>query len=80
MVEDIYLYRIKLPRGCHEAVLTCNGGYTVYIDEDLDDAEALKAYHHAVRHIIRGDCEFNGGNVQIIEGETHNEYHWANAR
>jgi hypothetical protein len=70
MHEDIFLYRVKLPTRHNEAVMACNGGYTIYIDIDLDENAALKAYEHAIRHIHRGDCDWSG-DVQEIEAETH---------
>ena len=70
-MDDIYIYRVKLPPKHREAVMTCNGGYTVYIDIDLDEHEALRAYHHALRHIRRGDCDPAGGDVQGSEAAAH---------
>lgn len=71
MNDDIFVYRVKLPAKHREAVMTCCGGYTVYIDIDLDEHEALKAYQHAIRHIRRGDCDLSGGCVQEIEANAH---------
>ena len=67
MTEDIFVYLVDLPPGINEMVTPCCGGYTVYIDEALDDAHRMKAYHHAVEHIERKD--FGKENVQKIELE-----------
>lgn len=70
--DDIFLYRVKFPNPSKqkEAVLTCLGGYTVYIDESLDNEHAMRAYNHAVAHIRRGDCD-RFGDVQKTEAEAH---------
>lgn len=70
--DDIFLYRVKFPNPSkqREAVLSCFGGYTVYIDESLDDEHAMRAYDHAVAHIRRGDCDLHG-NVQEVESDVH---------
>lgn len=72
IIEDIFLYRVKFPNRSKqkEAVMSCFGGYTVYIDESLDHEQALKAYNHAVAHILRGDCDVYG-NIQEIEADVH---------
>lgn len=57
MNNDIYVYLVDFPRGIRETVTPCYGGYTVYIDSKLDKASQLRAYHHALRHIERGDFE-----------------------
>ena len=30
----------------------CNGDYNIYINDDLDDTEKLRAYIHEMRHIV----------------------------
>lgn len=70
-MDDVYVYRVKLPGRHREAVMACKDGYTVYIDEDLDDVQAIKAYHHALKHIRCGDCDWNGGDAQQIEADAH---------
>ena len=52
-------------------VTPCDGGYTVYIDDRLDQAGRREAYRHAVRHIARDD--FVKGDVQEIEIEARKE-------
>lgn len=77
-MDDIYVYRVKLPGKVKECVLPCRDGYTIYIDETLDDAQALSAYRHALSHIHRRDCDFDCSSVQKIEFETHKKYHRTN--
>lgn len=68
--DDIFVYRVRMPSGVREAVTPCEDGYTVYIDDRLDDAHAFAAYQHAVRHIKNGDlCDAK--NVQEVEEKTH---------
>lgn len=69
-MDDIYLYRIKMPRNQKEIVLPCLNGYTVYINESLDENQAVKAYNHAIDHIRKNDCD-GRGDVQEIEYAAH---------
>lgn len=68
MVE-IYTYFIHMPNGVHEFVAPCADGYTVYIDESLDENQRMAAYHHAMRHVKNDD--FGKDNVQLIENHAH---------
>lgn len=69
---DEYIYLIPLPPGINEAVLSCVGGYTIYINEKLDEAGRLKAYQHAMRHINNGDFEIGfSGDVDLAEVKAH---------
>lgn len=70
-MDDIFVYFQRMPHGVNEAVLPCNGGYTVYINDSLDREHAMKAYQHAVTHILRNDCCADG-DIQDIESEVHN--------
>ena len=70
-MDDIFVYRVKLPNRHRKAVMACSDGYTGYIDEDLDDIQAIRAYRYAMMHIRRGDCDWKGDCVQQIEEETH---------
>ncbi|MGN1381196.1 MAG: hypothetical protein ACI4W2_00120 [Eubacterium sp.] len=72
---EIYLYRVKMNHKINEIVLPCIDGYTVYIDDSLDDVHALKAYRHALTHIHRGDCDVVQ-DVNRIEYEAHRDK-WA---
>lgn len=69
---EIYLYRIKMNCGINEVVLPCIDGYTVYIDESLDDIHALRAYQHALIHIYHGDCD-TIRDVNRVEYEAHRD-------
>ena len=44
-----------MPRGIHESVLPCEGGYTIYLDESLSGEQLIEAYEHALVHIKNGD-------------------------
>jgi hypothetical protein len=68
-MDDVFTYFVPLPDGIHEMVTPCADGFTVYIDSDLDEAHRIRAYNHAIRHIMRGD--FEKENVQEIEEEAH---------
>lgn len=66
---DVYVYLCDLGgTGIDEAVMPCLDGYTVYIDERLDDEHRRRVLAHALEHIRRGDCA--GGDVQQIEEEV----------
>lgn len=65
----IYVYTIRLPDGIKEAVLSCAEGYTIYIDDRLDEEQRQKAFIHAMKHIERDD--FHKDDVQEIEAEVH---------
>jgi len=56
MTDNIYIYLVKLPPKICEAVLPCEDGYTIYLDERLSGDELIKAYDHAMEHINNGDC------------------------
>lgn len=68
-MDDIFVYVVRLPGQIRETVLPCADGYTVYINEMLDEDGRLKAYNHAVNHINNDD--WNKTDVQIIESEAH---------
>lgn len=65
----IFTYVVQLPDGINEAVMACTEGYTIYIDESLDEAGRKRAFQHAMIHIGRND--FYRGDVQRIEAEAH---------
>ena len=69
MMDDVFVYNVKLPDGIKEMIAPCYEGYTVYIDEGLDDAHRVMAYRHALKHLKRND--FEGGDVQVIEEIEH---------
>ena len=66
---DVYVYMTELPEGIHEAVTPCLGGFTVYINDQLTYEESMKAYKHAMYHILNED--FDKSDVQQIEAEAH---------
>lgn len=68
-MDDVFVYTVKLPTGVHEIVKPCLDGYTVYIDESLDDAHKLAAYRHALCHIMHND--FEKYDIQQIESDAH---------
>lgn len=48
-----YVYRVPLPGTVHEMVVpnSEDDGFSVYIDDGLDDDQARSAYQHAMKHI-----------------------------
>lgn len=68
-MDEIYVYVVPLPDGIHEMVTPCLEGYTIYINEKLDDSRRMASYYHAMRH-IKGD-DFGKSDVQMIESEAH---------
>ncbi len=70
--SDIYLYFTELPNGIDECVVSCYGGYTIYIDSRLSDKRRKEAYDHAMKHINSGHLDYNcEKSVQEIEYEAH---------
>lgn len=69
-MDGIFVYYVDLPPGVRECVLPCADGYTVYIDQNLDEEGRAEAYRHAVKHIRRADSN-SGGDADRIEIETH---------
>lgn len=67
--NKIYTYYVPLPEGVNEAVMSCIDGYTIYIDETLDEEQKKKAFVHAMSHIANND--FDKDDVQDIEAEAH---------
>ncbi len=70
-MDEIYVYCVAMPDRCNEAVLPCCDGYTVYINEKLDEAHRSRALEHAIRHILNRDWE--RASVQEIENSAHTE-------
>ncbi len=68
-MDEIYTYFVPMPAGVHEFVTPCADGYTVYIDDSLDESQRLKAFCHALKHVVNND--FEKSNVQEIEACTH---------
>lgn len=67
----IFTYIVRLPEGIHEAVMPCADGFTVYIDDTLDESGRMHALAHALKHIKRED--WNRSDVQEIEEECRND-------
>ena len=68
MMDDVFVYFMKLPDGIDEFVTPCSDGFTVYIDSSLDDRHRRKAYDHAIGHIMANDYEKES--VSEIEHEA----------
>ncbi len=68
---DVFTYLVRLPDQIDEMVVPCADGFTVYISVNLDEFGRLRAFNHAMRHILRDD--FNGANVGEIEQQTHDD-------
>ena len=68
-MDNIYIYLVPMPEGVREYVAPCSGGYTVYIDEKLDDQHRADAYRHALEHVRGSDFEVH--DVQHIESRSH---------
>ena len=68
-MDDVYVFFVKLPPKVAEMVTVGPDGYSVYIDSDLSDKARLRAYKHALRHILNND--FAGDDVQTIEQAAH---------
>lgn len=65
MTDNIYVYYEPLPNGVNEAVLSCLGGYTIYIDPRQSISGIKRSYDHAIQHIQNYD--FEKTDVQDIE-------------
>lgn len=65
----MYIYLTDLPHKVDEAVTPCLDGYTVYINQNLSTDRQLKAYTHALKHILHND--FEKSDVQEIEAQAH---------
>lgn len=70
-MDDVFTYLIDLPPKINEAVTPCLDGYTIYINRNLSKDKQIKAYLHALHHIM--NCDFERSNVQQIESEAHNQ-------
>lgn len=71
MMDDVYCYMVMLPNKVHEFVVPCPDGYTIYINEKLDDEAREKAYRHALEHIEFND--FEKSDADWIEADRHRE-------
>jgi len=71
LTDEIYIYRIDLPDGINEMITPCEDGYTLYIDKRLSPDGFIRAYHHAVSHVINND--WDKSDVQSIERTAHEQ-------
>lgn len=69
MTDRVFVYYIPLPEGVNEAIMTCFGGYTIYIDPRQSKAGMERSFKHALKHIQSGD--FFKTDVQSIESKAH---------
>ena len=69
MDDTFYIFITDLPDGINEMMTPCFDGFTIYINNRLDEIGRLKAYYHAVSHILQKD--FDKDDVQIIESGAH---------
>lgn len=71
MTNDIIVKLINFPTNAREAVTENEDGtYTIFINEKLTHEMQLKAYAHALKHIMGKD--FERENVDEIEYYAHN--------
>ena len=69
-VDSINVKLIDFPAPGHEMVVENEDmSYTILINAKLAYADQLKAYQHAMKHIMEGD--FQEKNVQSIEAQAH---------
>lgn len=66
---NVSLLDFKERKGNEFVVPNPDGSYTIMINSRLSYSGQLKAYQHALRHIMNNDFEKN--NVQSIEYEAH---------
>jgi hypothetical protein len=68
-MDDVFVYYTDLPGKINEMITPCYDGYTIYIDRRLPREAKVRAYRHAMSHVINDD--FHGEDVQIIEARAH---------
>jgi hypothetical protein len=71
MTDDIFVRTVKLPNKIRAFTMPGYDGMNVYISEDLDEDQRIKAYRHELRHIVGRDFEME--DVQQIEADAHQE-------
>ena len=69
MTDDVFVRTVKLPDKVRAFTMPGYDGMNVYISEDLDEDQRIKAYRHELRHIVGRD--FEKTNVQEIEVSAH---------
>lgn len=70
-MDDVFVYIVDLPPNVREMIAPCFDGFTVYIDAKLSHEEQLRAYRHAMNHIINKDWEKS--DVGSIESRAHRD-------
>lgn len=77
-MDNIYIYLVKMPPGHSEAVLPCEDGYTIYLDQNLMGDDLIRAYEHAMFHIENGDCFNDTMTASQKEMRAHRLGYYAN--
>ena len=70
-MEDVYVYPVDLPPKIKAFSTPCPDGFTVYINQNLDQRHQFSAYQHELEHIRSND--FEKQNVQAVEYAAHNK-------
>ena len=61
---------MSMEYGLHEMIVSNHdGSYTVFLNARDSNERRIQSYHHAIRHLERGD--FEKDSVQQIESEAH---------
>jgi hypothetical protein len=70
-MDDVFVYIIGMDPLVHEQVVAnSDDTYSIFINDCLAPEQRLKAYNHALNHIINGD--FDGErDVDYIEHDAH---------
>lgn len=68
-MDSIYTYIVDMPPTVPEMVLPCEDGFTVYLNARLDYSSRVRAYLHALGHIVNHDWERT--DADEIEYEAH---------
>lgn len=70
--NGIMVVTMPMPEGVDEAVTPNDDEtHTVFLNENRPESARIRAYHHALGHILRGD--FGREDVQAIEALAHAE-------
>ena len=71
-IQDVNVVLMDFPNTKEKELVTPNddGSYTIFINSRFNYETQLKAYEHAMRHIVQND--FNKTDIQEIETIAHN--------
>lgn len=72
-LDDVTVHLINFPSGTRAREAVCrneDGTFSVFIDARLSQEGAIRAYRHALGHILRGDFD-RRGNATAIEAAAH---------